>query len=237
MPLSCTRENVPGIWRVLGSPHHQPDWYRSSCVSLGLQGISFALYGTIRSLNFSLLSQSLLTRGPGSCLRPEILRYFLRTCHDGERSAHGLDTAKLYGNLNWMHSYDKSVQGVKSRIRLRRFLKYAPKHVSGSFLLQLIPMGLLWFTWFWMVIPTISLSLTFCKAYSEKSFTLARKCPTVSPLSEGGNNRTVSCVPTALYRLLCLLIVSSISNLRAMFLSLKKLLIKQKYLGSTHTII
>jgi len=36
----------------------------------------------------------------------------------------------------------------------------------------------------------------------------------------GVNNRTVSCVPTALCRLYCLLTVSSISNLRAI-LSLK----------------
>jgi len=52
-----------------------------------------------------------------------------------------------------------------------------------------------------------------------------------------GNNRALSCVPTALYCPYFLPIVSSTSNHQAIIFLSKKLLIKQTYLGSTHTMI
>ena len=54
----------------------------------------------------------------------------------------------------------------------------------------------------------------------------------------GGNNRTVSCVPTALYILYFILIVSSISNLRAMTFSPLKIINKTNALRlDTYSII
>jgi len=68
------------------------------------------------------------------------------------------------------------------------------------FRLTLIPIGLsFWFTWFFIVIPSISLSSTSRNVCSKRSFTLARKCATGLLLSEGGIKRTISCLPTALY--------------------------------------
>jgi len=67
----------------------------------------------------------------------------------------------------------------------------------------------------------------------NRSFTLARKCVTGSLLSEGGIKRAVICLPTAFYRLNCLVFLSSMSDLRAMFflsLSLQKI---HTYLGYT----
>ena len=107
----------------------------------------------------------------------------------GKRSAHAFDCvlAKIDGHLNRMHSYDKSVLGVNSSIRLRNSNTLHITSVDNwSFLLKQIPKDeLFWFTWFWMVIPTISLSFTSRKVYSMRSFTLGRKFPTGSLLSEG----------------------------------------------------
>jgi len=80
----------------------------------------------------------------------------------------------------------------------------------------------IWFTRFWIVIPTVSLSLRFCSACRKRSSTLARKWVTGSLALEGGNRRTTSCVPMALNRLYRRVIVSSISNLRAMVIVCKR---------------
>ena len=50
-----------------------------------------------------------------------------------------------------------------------------------------------WFTLFWIIIPTMSLSLRFCSACSKSSSTLARKWLTGSLALEGGNRRTTRC--------------------------------------------
>ena len=139
-------------------------------------------------------------------------------CHDRNRSTLRLDTtSEIDGHLDRMHGHHQSVQSVESRIWLGHFLEHAPD--NSSLRLKLIPIGLsLWFTSFWIVIPTMSLSLTYYNACSNRSFTLAWKWLTGLAASGGGCSLTVSWVPTALKRLYCLLISPFISNLRSITL-------------------
>jgi len=106
---------------------------------------------------------------------------------------------------------------------------------SWSFRLKLIPTGLsLWFTWFRIVMPTMSPSPASCNTCPNRSFTLPIKCVTGSLLSEGVIKRALICLPTAFYRLYSLVFLSSMSNLRAMFsLSLYKKI--HTYLGYTQS--
>jgi hypothetical protein len=71
------------------------------------------------------------------------------------------------------------------------------------------------------VIPTISESLQFCKACSNRSDTLANKWD-IGFESTEGERRAVSCVPTALKCLYCLVISSSMVNLGSAVITLKK---------------
>ena len=65
-----------------------------------------------------------------------------------------------------------------------------------------------------------------------KSFTLARKCATGFVLPEWGINRTVSCLPTALNRLYCLVFASRICEPWFSFLSISfRTNTQYKYLG------
>jgi len=85
------------------------------------------------------------------------------------------------------------------------------------FRLKLIPVGLsFWFTWLYIFIPNISLSSTLRNVCSMRSFTMATKFAAGLLLYEGGIKRTVSCLPTAFYRLCSLVFASKISNLRTM---------------------
>ena len=82
------------------------------------------------------------------------------------------------------------------------------------FRLKLIPIGLsCTLTSLLIVTPTISDSLQFLRAYSNKSDTISKKCVTGLETGGGGNNRTESWVPVALKRLYCLLISPSTVNL------------------------
>jgi hypothetical protein len=88
--------------------------------------------------------------------------------------------------------------------------------VISSFLQKLIPIALSYtLTSLLIVIPNISELLQFCKAYSNRSDTLARKWDIgfEFSLSYGCKRRTISLVPTALNRLYCLFISSSVVNL------------------------
>jgi hypothetical protein len=69
-----------------------------------------------------------------------------------------------------------------------------------SFRLKLVPIDLsCWLTWLRKEIPTMSLALDDCRAYSNNSFTLAKKWLTgLVWVSEGGVRGAVSWVPTVL---------------------------------------
>ena len=85
-----------------------------------------------------------------------------------------------------------------------------------SIRLKLIPIVLSFtFSRFNIVIPNMSLSLKFSNARRNKSNKQASKWLKGSVGSEVGRRWTTICVPVALKRRYCLLVVSSISNLRA----------------------
>jgi len=117
--------------------------------------------------------------------------------HYGERSASTRD--RVFPESDG-HLTECTVKTIVSRALNLEFdwetfsnTKYITSADNWSFRLKLIPIGLsFWFTSFWIVIPTISLSSTSRNTCLNRSFTLARKCATESLLSEGGIKRTVS---------------------------------------------
>ena len=85
------------------------------------------------------------------------------------------------------------------------------------FFLKLIPIVLSYIlTYLLILIPTISESSQFLNAYSNNFVTLAKKWDIgfESSSSHGGKRRTVSCIPSALKRLYCLVSSWSTVNLR-----------------------
>ena len=86
--------------------------------------------------------------------------------------------------------------------------------LNRSIRLKLIPIGLsCTLTSLLLVTPTISDSLQFHRAYSNKMDKLYKKCVTGMESVGGGNNRTESWVPVAVNRLYSLLISLSTMNL------------------------
>jgi len=162
--------------------------------------------------------------------------------HDWERTAPAFNCtlAETHRHNNRMYSHDQHVQGVKSIIwfwnRLHQGEYYIRRQLVLS--LKLIPIGLsFWFSRFCTVIPTICLSISYCNAWRNRSFNLARKWLTGSISLAGGRSRITSCVPVALKWPYCRVIVSLISNLRTMVWKSKGICAVTHWILSSHILL
>jgi len=224
--LFYTPENVLGIWLIQEFHRLRTVQYLSRRAAFVLQDVFFYHYDRIIIWIIFYFCYSCYCVGQTIFCCFHLHDCSFQMCLDWERTAPALNRplAETQRHPNRIYSHDQLVQGVKSSVWLWNLFEQRQYNTpeTRSLRLKLIPIGLsFWFSRFCNVIPTMSLSLRFCHAWRNRSFKLARKWLTESVASEGGTRRTTSCVPLALKRLYCRVILSSISNLRAMVIVCK----------------